>query len=341
MITGEEERSMRKCDAVFEGGGVKGIGLVGAVSAIEEAGYEFVNLAGTSAGAIVASLLAVGYSGAEIRDILQEVNYNDFTDETPLDKLGLPGKVVNVVLEYGIYKGDFFENWLETLLQAKNKTTFGDIRIDNPSQEKYRYKFQAIASDITDKRLLVIPGDLSDFGYDPDKFSISRAVRMSMSIPVFFEPFVLTDSRGKLHYIVDGGVLSNYPIWLLDDGTSDPEWPTFGFKLSEYDDRTIPGPGKNAKPGIIGFLEAIAGTMLDAHDNYHISISHGDFARTININTNVEIDGRIKKIGVTDFAITREESDALFNNGEVAAKNFLNTWDFAKWTKKYRKGKAL
>ena len=54
----------KRADAVFEGGGVKGIGLVGAVSEIEKAGYTFENLAGTSAGAIVASLLAVGYKAA-------------------------------------------------------------------------------------------------------------------------------------------------------------------------------------------------------------------------------------------------------------------------------------
>lgn len=53
---------MKKVDAVFEGGGVKGIGLVGALSVIEKAGYQFENLAGTSAGAIVAGLLAVGFN---------------------------------------------------------------------------------------------------------------------------------------------------------------------------------------------------------------------------------------------------------------------------------------
>ena len=51
-----------KADAVFEGGGVKGIGLVGAVAFAEEKGYRWVNLAGTSAGAIVAALLAAGYN---------------------------------------------------------------------------------------------------------------------------------------------------------------------------------------------------------------------------------------------------------------------------------------
>ncbi len=62
----------KKADAVFEGGGVKGIGLVGAVSEVEKADYEFVNLAGTSAGAIVASLLAVGYKAADIKKELRE-----------------------------------------------------------------------------------------------------------------------------------------------------------------------------------------------------------------------------------------------------------------------------
>src|SRR4030042_6814444 len=214
-----------KCDAVFEGGGVKGIGLVGAISQIKKAGYEFENLAGTSAGAIVASLLAVGYEAKEIKRELEKLNYNDFKDEGLLDKLGIIGKGLSIGFEYGIYEGEYFEKWLERLLQAKGKTTFGDIKTDYP-EEKYKYKLQVIAADITDRKLLVFPGDLKYFGYDPDSFSISRAVRMSMSIPLFFEPVKLQDSSGKAHFIVDGGVLSNYPIWLLDDNTTNnPPWP--------------------------------------------------------------------------------------------------------------------
>ena len=100
-----------KTDAVFEGGGVKGIGLVGAVSEIEKE-YEFENLAGTSAGAIVSSLLAVGYSAAEIEKILKELDYKKFKDEGLLDKLGFIGKGLSIGFEYGIYEGDFFENWM-------------------------------------------------------------------------------------------------------------------------------------------------------------------------------------------------------------------------------------
>jgi NTE family protein len=302
---------------------------------MEKAGYEFENLAGTSAGAIVASLLAAGYSSEELKQELEQLNYNDFKDEGLLDKLGFVGKSLSIGFEYGIYEGEFFEDWLERLLFAKGKTTFGDITTDY-KEEKYKYKFQAIAADITDRRLLVLPGDLKLFGINPDEFSISRAVRMSMSIPFFFEPVELKDTSGRKHFIVDGGVLSNYPIWLLDDGTSDPPWPTIGFKLMEPGKRKLKGAKRNPINNPISFLKAIVGTMLDAHDNFHISKSKGDYARTIGIPTVITINGMEKEIGTTDFGITQEESQALYENGVRVAKEFLATWDFDEWKKKYR-----
>ncbi len=324
-----------KADAVFEGGGVKGIGLVGAVSEIEKAGYAFENLAGTSAGAIVASLLAVGYSATEIKSEMGRLNYNDFKDEGLLDKLGIIGKGLSIGFEYGIYEGEYFEAWLEKLLQAKGKTKFGDIRTAYP-EERYKYKLQVIAADITERKLLVLPGALRDFGLNPDDFSISRAVRMSMSIPVFFEPVKLGDSSGRTHFIVDGGVLSNYPIWLLDDNTSNPAWPTFGFKLIEPGKRTPKGPDRNPINNPVSFLKAIMGTMMDAHDSYHISKSKGDYDRTIGISTVVSVNGIETEIKTTDFDITKEESDALFKNGEKTSKEFLRTWDFEQWKQTYR-----
>ncbi|HVN23816.1 MAG TPA: patatin-like phospholipase family protein [Syntrophorhabdales bacterium] len=326
----------KKADAVFEGGGVKGIGLVGAVSEIEKAGYEFQNLAGTSAGAIVAGLLAVGYSAAEIEQEMEKLDYNKFKDEGPLDEIGLIGKGINIGLDYGIYEGKYFESWYEGLLVKKGKKTFGQIKTDDPD-EKYRYKFQAIASDISDRKLLVLPRDLAYFGLDPDQFSISRAVRMSMSIPIFFEPVKLRDKDGVDHYIVDGGALSNYPIWLLDDGTSAPPWPTFGFKLMEPDKRELKAGSPNPINSMVTFLKALGGTMMDAHDNYHISNSKGDFDRTIGIPTVINLRGSDIEIKTTDFGITREQSQALFENGATTARTFLAHWDFDAWVAKYRK----
>lgn len=324
-----------KADAVFQGGGVKGIGLVGAVAEIEKAGFEFENLAGTSAGAIIAGLLAVDYTASEIKTELEKLDYNNFKDEGFLDKCGFIGKSINLALTDGVYKGQYFESWFNNLLRLKGKTTFGQIKTDYP-EEKYRYRLQIIATDITDHRMLVLPQDLKDFGFIPDEFSIARAVRMSMSIPLFFEPVRLEDSMGKVHIIVDGGVLSNYPIWLLDDNSNNPPWPTFGFKLIEPNTREIKVGQKNDIDNPIHYLLALAGTMMDAHDNFYISQSKGDYDRTIGISTVIDLNGTPKAIKTTNFDITQEESMLLYANGEQSARDFLSTWNFEAWKSKYR-----
>lgn len=318
-----------KVDAVFEGGGVKGIGFAGAISEVEKAGYKFENIAGTSAGAIVAALLAVGYTSQEIKNELEKLNYNNFKD------VGRLGKSLSIIFQYGMYKGDFFENWMEELLAKKGITTFGQLITEYP-EEKYKYKLQVVASDITNKRLLILPQDLKHFGFDPDQFSIARAVRMSMSIPLFFKPVKLIDNNGKEHIIVDGGVLSNYPIWLLDDNTSNPPWPTFGFKLMEPNRRELSKGESGYVKNIVSFFQALIGTMLEAHDKLHISESKGDYDRTIGVPTTITVNGIDKDIKTTAFNITEEESLLLYKNGEETARIFLENWDFEKWKKDYR-----
>jgi NTE family protein len=323
---------------VFEGGGVKGIGLVGAVAAIEEAGYVFENLAGTSAGAIVAGLLAVGYGAQRLKEIVGTINYHEFQDKGTLDRLGIPGMLASIITEYGIYEGKFFEKWFGDLLKETGKTKFGDILTDDP-REEYKYKLQVIASDISDRKLLILPRDLKSFGLDPDEFPIARAVRMSMSIPVFFEPVKLEDASGRPHYIIDGGMLSNYPVWLLDD-RENCTWPTFGFKLVEPAEQKLkegePIPIRNP----VDFLSAMLGTMMGAHDSYHISVSKGDYARTIGIPTVIDVFGGKKEIKTTYFDIKPEETDALYENGRKAARDFITQWSFEDWKRKFRPAPA-
>src|SRR5665648_107504 len=326
---------MKKVDAVFEGGGVKGIGLVGAVSVIEKAGYKFENLAGTSAGAIVAGLLAVGFNSEEIKVELKKLNYNQFKDEKIPSRCEWLCKLLKIFFKKGIYKGDYFEEWFENLLKKKEKYKFGDLRTKY-KEDKYKYKLQVIASDLTDQCLLVLPGDLQKFGKDPDDFSISKAIRMSMSIPIFFEPVEIKDKNNITHYIVDGGVLSNYPVWLLDDGSCNPGWPTFGFKLMESQKRTLKKANLNPIKNTINYCYSIIGTLLNGHDNYHISESKGDYDRTIGISTEIEINSIKKEIGTTYFDITEEESNLLFKNGEEIAEKFLKNWNFQNWKEKYR-----
>ncbi|MBP2644346.1 MAG: putative esterase of the alpha-beta hydrolase superfamily [Firmicutes bacterium] len=326
-------RQTNTCNAVFEGGGVKGIAIAGAVLGMEQAGYQFKNMAGTSAGAIVAALVAAGYTGTEIRELLGSLNYKKFLDKSYF--LGYPGKAINIMLRYGLYPGDYFTSWLDDLLKAKGISTFGDIRQPNVIA-KYTYRFQAITSDISACKLLVLPGDLKYFGINPDTFNIARAVRMSMSIPLVFVPFRLKDYYGNEHLLVDGGVLSNYPIWLLDDETIDPSYPTFGFKLQECEQLVYGKCQPLQIKSLIGYLKNLLNTMLEAHDDYHVAHTKGDLERTIAIPTTIHVSGQTKAINATDFGISAIESDALFKNGLTAVNAFLTNWDFNYWKENYR-----
>src|SRR5512135_2086782 len=110
---------LKKVDAVFEGGGVKGIALIGAAEVVEAAGYVFQNLAGTSAGAIVAALLAAGYSAAELKPILMGLDFKQFEDTSLLGRIPLLGQEYEIVRYLGIYNGDYFLNLMRRLLSEK------------------------------------------------------------------------------------------------------------------------------------------------------------------------------------------------------------------------------
>ena len=74
-----EERT-KNIDLVFEGGGLKGIALAGAYSVLEERGYRPQNMAGASAGAIVAALVAAGYTADELREAIARSDFNSLKD---------------------------------------------------------------------------------------------------------------------------------------------------------------------------------------------------------------------------------------------------------------------
>ena len=313
-----------KADAVFEGGGVKGIGLVGALSVAEEKGYKWQNLAGTSAGAIVAGLVAAGYSAVELKGIMAELDYRHFKDESTIHKIPAVGPLAHLVLENGIYEGKFFENMMADLLSKKNVKTFGDLIMhEYRNDDRYRFKLRVIASDVTNGKLLVLPQDAADFGIRPEDLNVAAAVRMSMSIPFFFKPVIIKNKKtNQNNFIIDGGILSNFPVWVFDTEGTLPEWPTFGFKLVDPGSE-IPHKIK----GPISMLSALFSTMMEAHDARYIK--NENFARTIPIPT--------LNVKTTEFNISREKSEALFQSGRKAAEKFFENWDFDTYVKKYRR----
>src|SRR5690606_37566016 len=223
----------RHADAVLQGGGVKVIGLVGALTVAEERGYQWVNVAGTSAGAMVAALLAAGYRARELAQMLEELDYNRFRDPGPLGRLPLAGPFLALLLTKGMYRGDFLEEWVRERLRARGVATFGDLILPGETDPRFRFKLQVIAADISRGRMLVLPQDMAAYGVKPEELDVARAVRMSASLPFFYRPLAAgygPPGRRQISYIVGGGLLSNYPVWLFDV-EGEPPWPTFGFML--------------------------------------------------------------------------------------------------------------
>jgi NTE family protein len=211
-------------------------------------------------------------------------------------------------------------------LEKKGKRKFRDLVMDEfKDSERYRYKLRVVASDLSRGKLLVLPQDIRDFGIDPDDLDIAHAVRMSMSIPFFFEPVTMALPNKQEVYIVDGGVLSNFPIHLFDDGTPNPPWPTFGYLLVE-DDPSRPITVRHEVHGPMSMFAALFSTMMEAHDRMYIE--NGAFARTIPIPT--------KGVAATDFDLSKERAEALYQSGRTAADAFFSTWDFAQYKRNYR-----
>ncbi|KGX90127.1 patatin-like phospholipase family protein [Pontibacillus marinus] len=303
---------MKILDGVFEGGGVRGIAHVGAVQAIEEHGYEWNRLAGTSSGSIVAALLACGYSGSELLEIMESLDYQDFMKKNWINHIPFIGNGINLAFKGGLYKNRFQEEWINELLAKKNVHSFRDLE---------EGKLKIIVSDITNGRMAVFPDDLEKYGETYD-FSIAKAVTMSSTIPYYFQPIKWKTNKYKSPiYMVDGGILSNFPIWIFDTPYM-PKWPTFGFHFTR--EETNPDPSENL--GTIGIYKSIFKTMLQAHDLRHLD-KEAD-TRTVKIPTG--------NISITDFGLSESQEQWLYHSGYDAASTFLETWNFEEYKRKFR-----
>jgi NTE family protein len=309
-------------DAVFEGGGVKGIGLVGALKPFEDNGYSWKSISGTSAGSIVAALVAVNYSAEEIKKLMLQLDYKKIADKNAFN-IPIFSSTRNLLFKKGVFKGDYLKDWIDEALCSKlkftnkRKVTFGNLIIEgengvllNNNKYKRKYKLHIIATDISNGKMLILPEDIAEYGICPDDLEVSSAIRMSISIPYFFQPVNLNNIKdNKKSLIVDGGVLSNYPVWLFDVNGI-PRWPTIGFKL---------GGSKELREhkitNILNFTSSIIETMLEAQDDIHIR--EMDYLRTVKINS--------LDIKTTDFNISTKKIMELYNSGESCGKEFLNS----------------
>ena len=342
------ERELR-ADLALEGGGVKGVALVGAILALDEAGYRFHRVAGTSAGAVTASLVAgIVQSGADmltLRTTLQSLDFRRFMPEGKLHEMmghaaGHFAKVVTdaalLTSREGLYSGDYLDEWLSPVLHGKlGIRSFGDLVLtpaDDPDlsdSSSRQYRLVVYTSDLTRGRLACLPFDYVTYGVNPDDQDPVRAVRASMSVPFYFEPVHFSAREATVevegpggssalvrfpagdHTWVDGGLLAKFPIHTFDrtDGQP-PRWPTIGVKLSQFQtDYSTTTFRESAIAVAVRCLKAMM-------NEWQTVASHqSTVGRTIFVDN----------IGLSamDFDLTPHQHDELFLNGVDAATKFV------------------
>ncbi len=306
--------STARVDLVCEGGGVRGIGLVGAVDALADAGYRFPRVAGSSAGAIVASLVAALQTAGEpvtrLAEMMRSIDYPKFLDRNLIGHVPLIGGGLSLLLSDGVYRGAYLEQLLGGLLADLGVHTFGDLRTGE-APEQFAWSLVVTASDLSRRRLVRIPWDLDSYGIHPDDFSVARAVHASSAIPFVFEPVRV---RGATW--VDGGLLSNFPVALFDRTDAEPRWPTFGIRLSAR-----PGiPPTRPVQGPVSLGIAAIETLVSNQDNAYID-DPCTVRRTIFVPAH--------DVSPIDFDITAEQREALYQRGFQAGQKFLANWNYA------------
>lgn len=280
----------------FAGAGVRNGGYVGAVEALDAAGAlgAIEGVAGTSSGSIIATLLAVGYTPSELRQAMLDLDFGKILDG------GLIRGGVNLLTGFGWHTGSYFQNAIEEAIAVKTKsrgTTFRELE-----RGPYR-KLRIVGANLSTHQARIFPDATSM------DLPVAKAVRISMSIPLFFKAERLD---GDVY--VDGGVILNYPVDVFDTPGSDSR-----ATLGVYMDSSR-APRRQSIRTLHDYAAALFGALV-ATQSEELRLSAVDSARSI----------RVDDLGIyaAAFQIGREEKLALMAQGLEATRRYLTRFETA------------
>lgn len=322
---------------VLAGGGVKGTVLAGALAAAEDKGIEPVGFGGTSAGSIVATLAAVGYSGVELKEILTDLDFSTLLDDGGelLHKLNeslstlsarlnskswfsvfaLGGVAKFFKSKYGLYKGDKVKLFLAERIAKKLdilpnealKITFRQLL------EKGCKPLRVVATELITKRAVVFGA-----GKKGENHSVVEAVMASSCFPFVFQPVLVDDM-----VLSDGGLSSNLPSFLFEQEYRESRTPTLAFdlvlpkKINTLSDCHI---------DLMAFARCLLGSALEASDILLRDATPGVTYFPIETPEGIE---------TLDVSLERSRREACFHKGYSEAASQLERYDPIKRTKMY------
>lgn len=332
---------------VFEGGGVKGIAYVGALTKLDEEGIlqNIKRVAGTSAGAMVAVLVGLGFTAKEISDILWDIKFQNFLDNS----WGVIRNTNRLLTEYGWYKGEFFRDLMADYIKRKTddgEITFGELEAMRKEGKPF-LEIHLVGSDLTTGYSRVFNSK------NTPNVKVADAARISMSIPLFFS--AVRGVQDDDHLYVDGGLLDNYAIKIFDQSklvsdknnkrkteyynrlnqqvnakatkskTESVEYvynkETLGFRLDAKEDINLflnhdDAPQKEIK-SFFSYTKALVSTLIDFQNNVHLHSD--DWQRTVYIDT----------LGVSsiDFGLSNTTKQALVDSGYNYTTAYLDWYN--------------
>lgn len=324
------QKNNRITNLVFEGAGIRGIAYCGAISQMEASGImnQVQRVGGTSAGAITALALAVGYTGRELESITASTNFKKFND----GRFAVVGGINRVSKYFGWYRSREFNQWLGKLIAQK--TGNADITFEQLHTQNNNYRDLYVTGTSLNLQKTIV------FSHEHfPKMKIRDAVRISMSIPLYFEA-VFMDNKGNIYeqpkkkdslqVMVDGGFIANFPVWLFDSTKYTSGYnnenrfiinnETLGFRIDREEQIALDQQGvKQLAPlpvqTIKEYMEAFMLLMVESMNRPQLLPE--DRLRTISIN-----DG---KLGPRIRKLKKEEVERMLNNGRKAVVEFVAT----------------
>ena len=274
---------------IFKGGFIKGLTFVGALE--EYIKYDNIDnikyIGGTSAGSIIATLLASNHTVNDINYILYNIDWSKLKD----GNFGCIRNTIRLFTKYGYHKGYFFEKFMNKVLFKKY----------NMKTITFKQLFE-----ITKKHLKMVGTNITkgetiymDYIHTPD-MPVAKAVRISLSIPFIFEPVKINNEL-----YVNTEITNNSDVGMFDD--------VEGFNIIAFDLKETNSYVKKKfclKTFIQSILKIGATKSIQTESNVHICKIFEDSI-----------------IDATRFDLVKEEKDYLKLIGRNAFIKFLYKLD--------------
>jgi predicted acylesterase/phospholipase RssA len=255
---------------VFSGGGTKGVAYIGVLKKLRELEKEnnsnlridIKRIICVSIGCLFGLVLLLNYDYEEIEEEIMEKDFKLLQDI----------KISNFVSKYGLDSGKNIIRWIETLIIKKGLSkdiTFLDL------YEYTQKQYTILATNLNKHKLTTF-----NYIHTPN-VKVTDAIRMSTSIPFVFTKMIY---KGDVH--VDGGVISNFPMHLVEDDIPN----VLGIRLISMDEKTLDGID-NKVDDITGFCVNVMSCFMahrekqsvqsNKYADYTMLVRTGDLTNTI------------------------------------------------------------